>query len=438
MNSLRRQLAVGLAAGTALLLLALYLIVTATIRDLAEEQIRTRLEHDAETLLAALDLTGPEPLIAEHGIHPIYRRPFGGHYYVVHADGAELRSRSLWDEVLAEPETPLAHVTGPRAQPLLALSKKYTKGGREVRITVAEELTALEAAIDAFQWRYAAVNLLLLAALLGLQLLVLRRSLRPLDATRDELRRLLAGEMETLGERGPDEILPLIQAFNDALRGLQRRTERSQKAAGNLAHALKAPLAVLGQLREHPGFAGQPELRATLDRELERLDHAVQRELQRARTVGHAAPGQRVDLAEVIRELVAGLDRLYGERHLEIETDLVGPLPVAMDRHDLFELCGNLLDNACKWSRARVRIGAEVAAGQLRLVVEDDGPGVSAQERAELGKRGQRLDERVPGHGLGLAIVGDILTDYGGELRLEGAPQLGGLRAVAILPIQGG
>ena len=124
MNSLRRQLAVGLAAGTALLLLALYLIVTATLRDLAEEQIRTRLEHDAETLLAALDLTGPEPLIAEHGIHPIYRRPFGGHYYVVHADGAELRSRSLWDEDLPEPDPPLAHVTGPRAQPLLALTRQ--------------------------------------------------------------------------------------------------------------------------------------------------------------------------------------------------------------------------------------------------------------------------------------------------------------------------
>ena len=434
MSSLRRRLALGLTAGTLLLLVALYVVVASTIRGLAEEQTRTRLGHDAETLLAALDLDGAAPSLAENGIHPIYRRPFSGHYYVVRVAGAELRSRSLWDETLAEPGGSLTHVDGPRDQPLLVLTARYSKQDHPVIITVAEELTALEEAIRDFQWRYAGANLLLLVALLALQQLVLRRSLRPLDATRDELCRLERGEIAALGERGPDEIVPLVRAFNTALGHLQRRAVRSQKAAGNLAHALKAPLAVLGQLREHPELIDRPQLRETLDRELGRLDHAVQRELHRARTVGHAAPGRRVDLAEVLDELVATLSQLHRARGLTFETDLRDPLPVAVDRHDLFELCGNLLDNACKWARRNVRVVARADSGTVRLAIEDDGPGVSPEALEALGERGQRLDEHVPGHGLGLAIVNDILDDYGGEMRLDRAPELGGLRVTVSLP----
>ena len=438
MNSLRRQLAFGLAAGTLLLLLALYLVAVSTIRDLAEEQTRTRLGHDAETLLTALDLDGTAPRLDERGIHPIYRRPFSGHYYVVRVADTELRSRSLWDETLSVPATPLTHVTGPREQPLLALTTRYNKGEQTVDVTVAEELTALETAIRDFQWRYGLVNLLLLIALLAVQQLALRHALRPLDATREELRRLQHGEVTTLSTRAPREIVPLIAAINAALGSLQRRTERSQKAAGNLAHALKGPLAVLGQLREHPDLAESPALRTTMDRELERLDHAVQRELRRARTVGHAAPGQRVDLSDVVGELVATLEQLYGDRGLHFETGAWGPLQVAVDGHDLFELCGNLLDNACKWAARRVRITARSAPGRVHLSIEDDGPGVADAALADLAKRGQRLDEHVPGHGLGLAIVADILADYDGQMELDRAPELGGLRVSVSLPAPGG
>ncbi len=438
MNSLRRQLAVGLAAGTVLLLLALYLIVASTIRELAEQQTRTRLAHDAETLLAALDLAGPVPALDQRGIHPIYRRPLSGHYYLLRVGDSELRSRSLWDEAFAVPEAALAHVAGPRGQPLLVLTTRYTKGDRAVTITVAEELGALEAAIRDFQWRYAAATLLLLAALLAVQQLVLRRALRPLDATREALRRLQHGEVATLDARGPDEIVPLVRAFNEVLAVLQRRTERSQKSAGNLAHALKGPLAVLGQLREHPDLAAHPELRGALDRELERLDHAVQRELRRARSVGHAAPGQRVDLAEVVDELVTTLQRLHDARDLRFDVGLHGPLPVRVDRHDLFELCGNLLDNACKWGRHRVRVTAHATPDRVRLVIEDDGPGVADAALAGLTGRGQRFDEQVPGHGLGLAIVADLLADYGGTLEIDRAPELGGLRVAVTLPTRDG
>ncbi len=357
---------------------------------------------------------------------------------MVRAAGVELRSRSLWDETLPTPDAALDHVTGPRGQPLLTLTRRYTRDGGEATITVAEDLSALESAIRDFQWRYAAATLLLLVALLLLQRLVLQRALRPLEDTRDELRRLQRGEITNLGERGPDEIVPLVQAFNETLQGMQRRTARSQKVAGNLAHALKAPLAVLRQLGEHPELAARPALRQALDTELERLEHAMQRELRRARTIGHAAPGRHVDLAEVVAELVTTLGRLYAERGLAIESTLRGPLPVAVDRQDLFELCGNLLDNACKWARQQIRISARSASGSVLLVIEDDGPGVADDAHASLGRRGQRLDESVPGHGLGLAIVGDILDEYCGELRLERGTDLGGLRVSASLPLQSG
>lgn len=434
MNSLRRQLALGLAAGSVLLLLLLFLGVSATLRTLAEEQTRTRLEHDAETLLTALDLGGDAPRLQDAGIHPIYRRPLGGHYFVVRVDGVELRSRSLWDARLAEPATPLAHVTGPQGEPLLALTGHYTKRDRAVSITVAEELTALEASLAAFQWRYALATVLLLLALLAVQQLVLHRALRPLDATRAELARLQHGEVTALQERGPDELVPLVRAFNAALAAMQRRTERSRKAAGNLAHALKAPLAVLGQLRDHPDLRDRAALRGTLDGELDRLGHTVERELRRARTVGYAPPGTRVDLAEVLGELVTTLGRLHRERGLELTLEAHGPLPVALDRHDLFEVCGNLLDNACKWARGRITVSVAPGTETTVLAIEDDGPGVADSEIENLVRRGQRLDESVPGHGLGLAIVADILAEYGGTLTLGRAADLGGLRAEVTLP----
>jgi signal transduction histidine kinase len=307
-----------------------------------------------------------------------------------------------------------------------------------VTITVAEDLSALETALRDFQWRYTAATLLLLTALLVLQRLVLRRALRPLEGTRDELARLQRGEITTLSTNGPDEIVPLVQAFNAALQGMQRRTERSQKAAGNLAHALKAPLAVLRQLGEHPDLAAHPAVREALGSELERLEHSVQRELRRARTVGHAAPGRHVDLAEVIDELVTTLARLYADRGLAIESTLHGPLVVAVDRQDLFEVCGNLLDNACKWAQGRIRITAETTPDAVQLIIEDDGPGVADDAHAALVRRGHRLDESVPGHGLGLAIVADILAEYAGVLRLERGSDLGGLRVSASLPAQSG
>ncbi|HEY5719595.1 MAG TPA: sensor histidine kinase [Gammaproteobacteria bacterium] len=434
MRSLRRQLALGLGAGTALLLLALHLLLVGSVRSLAEEQARTRLQHDAESLLAALE-SGPDgPRLAEGAALPLYQRPFGGHYYVVRVAGRELRSRSLWDQTLPPLADGSAHLAGPRGQPLLAFSATYRRQEQPLQISVAEDLTSLESALDAFQWRYAGANALLLLALLALQQLVLRRALRPLEATRAELRRLELGEVTTLAGHGPAEIAPLVTAFNGVAGALQRRTERSQKALGNLAHALKGPLAVLAQLEHAPALRDQAELRATLAAEVERLRASIERELRRARVVGYAAPGQAVDLGATVADLQQTLARLYHERGLRFDVALPPAAAVAVDRHDLYELLGNLLDNACKWAVGAIRVRAEQGSGQLQLSIEDDGPGVPAERLGELQRRGQRLDEAVAGHGLGLAIAGDIVARYGGALEFGRAEGLGGLRASITLP----
>jgi len=434
MKSLHRQLALGLAAGTVLLLVLLYMVVAGSLRGLAEEQIRSRLEHDAETLLTAIDV-GPDGLrLDEMRINPVYRRPFSGHYYVVRGAATELRSRSLWDATLDVTEAPLARISDPRGEPLLAFTAHYTKRQQPLTITVAEELTALEAAIRTFQWRYAGLTALLLAALLGLQQLVLRRALRPLDVTRDELQRLGRGEITALGERGPREIAPLVTAFNDVVGSLRRRTERSQKALGNLAHALKAPLAVLGQLDGDPELSDRREVRETLATQIERLRFTVDRELRRARTVGFAVPGQSVDLGGTLDELISTLRQLYRERGLHFESLVADGLTVAIDRQDLLELFGNLLDNASKWADSRVTVGAEITTDGVCLTVDDDGPGVAVERRSDLLRRGQRLDEAVEGHGLGLAIANDTAALYGGRLTLGDSP-LGGLRVTVTLPM---
>ena len=213
---------------------------------------------------------------------------------------------------------------------------------------------------------------------------------------------------------------------------LTQRLERSRNALGNLAHALKGPLNLLTQYFDTADSAEQEQ--AAL--QTERIRQLMQRELKRARLAGRNLSAARFNAGEELPDLIAVLQQVYRERTVSVDYQLDPELEPFGDREDMLELLGNLLDNGCKWASSRVicRIEGE---SEICIQVEDDGAGLLDQEIQDLTKRGTRLDETVEGHGLGLAIVGDIVKLYGGTIQFSRSESLGGLKVIILLPRSG-
>lgn len=298
-------------------------------------------------------------------------------------------------------------------------------------------LTPLLADLNAFRWQYGVLSAVVLAVLVALHAWGVRRGLRPLGALRAELAALEQGEIQRLDSaRAPREVQPLVEQINRLLSVLMQRVERSRNAMGNLAHALKTPLAALLSRIEGPELASQPALRNELLRHTQTVRELIERELKRARVVGAAMPRGRYDLASEVAALLHTLRRVYRDKALAISVNAPPAADCPLDREDLHELLGNLLDNACKWARSQVRLSV-LPGVQWRFTVEDDGPGVSEAELKNITARGVRIDENTAGHGLGLAIARDLLEHYRGTLRFDASPALGGLRVVAEVPRYG-
>jgi signal transduction histidine kinase len=243
------------------------------------------------------------------------------------------------------------------------------------------------------------------------------------------------GEVGELTEVVPAEVQPLVHEVNHLLRLLTERLQRSRNALGNLAHALKAPLSLLTQLSQQENVRALPTLSHELEQHTKAIQELMDRELKRARLMGQGAPGVRFSPQEDMPVLVDVLQRMYlksGEGketsgHLDIQWQ--APDVVFMfDRDDMLELIGNLLDNACKWARHQVRCQLSGDERRLQLLIEDDGPGCTDEQIKHLTTRGARIDESISGHGLGLAIVRDVVEIYGGELTVDRSVALGGLR----------
>jgi signal transduction histidine kinase len=257
----------------------------------------------------------------------------------------------------------------------------------------------------------------------------IRYALRPLTELADIAGRVRRGERARFPDAGlPAEVAPLAGHLNELLDHHERSSARARTAAQDLAHALKTPLAVLSLEAERPG----PQLAARVQAEVARMQASVDRHLGR----GVAAdPRARTPVVPVIDALLALMARVHGGRGVAFERVAAAPTVFAGSAEDLEEMLGNLLDNAGKWARARVRVDASARDGRLTLTVDDDGPGLPADAREDLTARGVRLDEQTPGSGLGLAIVRDIAEGYGGRLDLRAAAHGGtGLAAVLELP----
>lgn len=459
-QSLRTRLSLALSA----VLLAAGGLLAFGLQDfprrLVEDYVAARLEHDAELLYArtadALGAAAPagggvpaaDPATsadtrlaaaARAATDSEYRVPLSGHYFVLVHGATTVRSRSLWDEDLALPPIAAGAATvrrlpGPAGQQLLLYARRFGSGGGALQVAVAEDISALDARIADFRRALLAGAVLALAALLVLQRRLLAHGLAPLAAAADACRRLERGEAAPLDTPAPAEVAPMVEAVNRLVRHQTQRLARVRHAAGNLSHALKTPLAVLGQRADELDARGDAALATAIRSELATMQATIERELRRARLSG-GAPGGGFDAQTQLDALADALRRLHGNDFV-IELD-VPARRFPFDREDMLELFGNLLDNAGKWAR-RVRLRIEPAAlapAELHCTIDDDGPGVDDALLERLGTAGLRGDEARPGHGLGLAIVGDIVAQHGGRLAFSRSPVLGGLRVELRLPL---
>jgi signal transduction histidine kinase len=433
MTSLRARLGLGLVSSLVVMIGLLWLTVGISVRILMEEQLASRLAHDAESLLGGLSIdTAGHASLDSRRIQGIYQQPYSGHYFQVDVEGELLRSRSLWNAVLPVPrvalgETRMDFITGPQQQALLLWTRGFRKQDRMVQIAVAEELDAMLAAMQGFRLRLAAWSLTLLFLLLLIQRYIVARSLRRVSAAADDVVRLEQGDISALDERVPDEVRPLVAAINKLLQRQQQRLLRSREALGNLAHGIKTPLTVLQQLIREKIPPDDVEAHAQMQRYSRQINEQVDQSLRRARLAGDSLGASHFDLRKDLPPLVDTLNRLHRDKSIVFRQRTDGAVTLPMEQQDGMELLGNLLDNAWKWAHSRVLLTVEHDT-QWRILVEDDGPGIDATGLQLLAQRGMRQDENIPGHGIGLSIVKSLVEELAGTLQFQASPSLGGLQ----------
>jgi signal transduction histidine kinase len=369
-----------------------------------------------------------------------FQEPLSGLYGQIDVGGQSLRSRSLWDEQLNIPDFPSGSgvhnfdLTGPAGQKLKATARRLSFDGvvGPAVVAVAGERTELDREIARFN---RIVSLILGAIAAGLVVstaLVLKIGLRPLGLIGRRLGEIRSGRRERLEDAYPSEVQPLVDELNALIEQQAQVVARARTAVANLSHGLKTPLSVLTL----EAGRGEGPLADAVRKQTAAMRGQVERHLTPGRAV---AAGQQLGVRTEVRAVLDGLrsvlTRLYAEREIEWHIDCEAALAFRGERQDLEEMLGNLLENACKWTRTRVEVGVTAAGGdKLEIAIRDDGPGIDDADKVKAQERGQRLDEQVPGSGHGLAIVHEIAELYGGGLDLADA-EGGGLRATLSLPL---
>ena len=453
-RSLAFRLVAGAAFWSSIVLVAGGIILSTLFRGSVERSFDARLASMLDSLIASTDVTPDGHLERSQKLSESrFDFAYSGLYWQIAplAPRAPLRSRSLFDQKLdidagktverGENGIKAFGAIGPEGQHLRVLERRISLPGYDVPVSfaVAADRAELEGDIAHFNGWVAASMGVLGMVLLGALLIQVRFGLRPLERVRGAVADIRSGRATRLEGEFPSEIEPLADELNGLLDGNREVLERARTHVGNLAHALKTPLSILSnEARVQKSDFGEL-VEKTAGQMREQIDH----HLARARMAASAnVLGAHSDASDVMKRLARTLERIYAERGVRIELAMPDGIGFRGEAQDLEEIAGNLLDNACKWAKGKVRIElipqAERRKGRpfFLLAIEDDGPGLPAEKRAAALKRGGRLDESKPGSGLGLSIVTEIAELYGGDLKL-GHALLGGLRAEVRLPQAG-
>lgn len=470
-NSLRFRLLVSTALLVAIILPITAFALTSYYRNAIEQTFDQRLKvHLDNLVVVSLRLerenersengTGPGRKEIELG-EPMFKRPFSGWYWQIRVLDGQQDSAVISDSLLDQRIAPLlgqsdgnqgkqlkrGYVRGPEGQFLRVVEQTIIAGGDEAggkseryRYVVAISSSELDGQVTQFR------NMLFLAlGMLGLGLILaglmqVRYVLAPLSIISRRLNDIRGGKADRLSGRFPVEIEPLQVELNALLRSNKDVVERARTHVGNLAHALKTPLSVISNEidkaeQESQAAAGFAQ---TVGKQTKIMNDQVRHHLDRARMAAQLGViGSSTNVRPVMRSLARTLEKIYQEKDVNLVCDCEEGLLFRGEKQDLEEMLGNLLDNAFKWAQSEVRLAitsSEKKPDYLTIKVDDDGPGLSANKRTQAMQRGQRLDENLPGSGLGLSIVADLVHLYDGVFHLEKSPK-GGLRAELQLPL---
>lgn len=457
-GSLAFRLFLSAVVVTALILLVVGVVLSSMYRAGAERAFDRRLDVYLKTIVGGLASTagaaGAGVVAEPQGLtDPLFVFPFSGWYWqMTRLDvqkPAVRRSRSLPEgslptlESLGIEERPggvrEGYATGPDNQNLRLVERLLDLGqdGRYL-ITVAGDASEIEDEINNFNLALVGTFGVLGLAFLLTVVFQVRFGLKPLSRISEALAAVRSGKAERLEGKYPEEIAPLVSEVNALIDANKEIVERSRTHVGNLAHALKTPLSVL--LNE-AGTRDDP-LAVRVRDQAEIMRDQVGHHLERARMAARVSlAGTVCDIGPIVTGLARTMEKIHRTKDLAIDLD-VAPEEIRFrgERHDVEEMIGNLIDNACKWAAARVQVSVHLDPPRtpserlfFRVVIDDDGPGLTPGKRAEVGRRGRRLDESKPGSGLGLSIVHELAALYGGRFEMNTAP-IGGLRTELVLP----
>lgn len=453
LNSLAFRLFATSAAWVLLVLPIAGLVIYHLNRDDLQTAFDARLAKLVRSIAVDSMSGGGEPIAPKNRYEPLFEDPRSGWYWQItpldNTAAATLRSVSLGDAAIERPSAreikPDAdgarwmNAAGPAGEGVRMIELIDNPGppgqGPRYSVIVAGPIDWLNTRLASFLTRLSIALVLTGVGLVAATLFQVRFGLLPLRRIEQGLSDIRSGRAERLDGELPAEIEPLQVELNALLASNQEIIDRARTQVGNLAHALKTPLAVItNEAREDKGPLGRK-----VAEQAELMRDQVNHYLDRARVAaGSGVIGRATEVREVLEPLKRALERIHREREIAITIDCPPDIRFAGERQDLEEILGNVCDNACKWAKGRVAV--EVAAstsrrppGKLTIRIEDDGPGLSDEQRARIGKRGVRLDETKPGTGLGLSIVTDLVQSYRGSLALAPSP-MGGLRVDLVLP----
>ena len=415
-------------------------VLALAFRSTVEQEFSHRLDAILRAMIAATEIApdGTVTVVRPLG-DPRFDQVFSGWYWEVTEPGArQIRSRSLWDSTIAPVDggsgLHTRRITGPNGEPLLVVERDLVFPGARgpVHLLVAGDLREVSDGVRRF-------DLLLVSALglmgLGMAIAVViqvKYGLRPLRTMAADLQAVRVGVRGRLAGRYPREVAPLAEAMNGVLDKDAELIERARTHVGNLAHGLKTSLSVIAV--ESEGAADK----SVLAEQVRTMRRLIEHHLGRASAVAGAGRvlGARVPVRLVAESISGALTKIFANKKVAIDVDMAAEVAFRGHREDLEEILGNLLENACKWANGRVRVSARDEGSSLLLSVEDDGSGMSPALAGEAARRGKRLDEKMPGWGLGLSIVSDLVQVNGGEMTFSQSG-LGGLSVTVRLPHAG-
>jgi signal transduction histidine kinase len=453
-NSLAIRLFFSASAWVVVILAITGFVLSSVYRAATERAFDRRLNLYLRTLIAEVATPdAPADRLFQSLGEPLFELPLSGWYWQIartDSNKPDVRvSRSLWDKKLPKLDERgielsaagirVAYVDGPEGQSLRMVERPVDLGADgKFLVDVAGDATEIFEETRSFDYYLGGTFTALGIVLLLTTIFQVRFGLAPLKRISDAIADIRSGRAEQLQGEFPVEIAPLARETNALIEANREIVERARTHVGNLAHAIKTPLSVI--VNEASAHGNDPFARKVLE-QTDVMRDQVAHHLERARIAARVSSvGTVTEVAPAIEALQRTMEKIHRDRALAIEVKGDRSAKFRGERQDLEEMAGNLVDNACKWASSRVFVEVRVerpsSSGlgpRLHLIVDDDGRGLSEVERAQVSRRGQRLDESKPGSGLGLSIVIDLAALYGGSLSLGTAP-MGGLRAELVLP----